>query len=83
VLLTDVEHQSVMRWRADTRKLETLIRSPRIRWADALSHGPGGWLYLADSAIPDQVLRSKAHMRAQAPYHIWRFEAGVPAPAGR
>lgn len=81
VLITDVEHQSVMRWRADTGRLETLIRDPRIRWSDGLSHGPDGWLYLADSAIPEQMLRSKANIAAQAPYTIWRLKtdtAGVP-----
>lgn len=75
VLITDVEHGSVMRWRADSGKLETLLRDPRIRWSDGLSHGPDGRLYLADSAIPEQMLRSKAHIASQAPYTIWRIRS--------
>ena len=78
VYVTDVEHGSVMRV-TPGRALETVIRSPQIRWADALSFGPDGWLYLADSAIPEQVLKPREHIRNQGPYHIFRFR---PGPAG-
>lgn len=83
VLITDVEHQSIVRRRGGDGGLETLIRDPRIRWADGLSHGPDGWLYLADSAIPEQMLRTKQHMRAQAPYIIWRFRSDRPGTPGQ
>jgi sugar lactone lactonase YvrE len=73
--ITDVEHGSVMIVGAD-REPKTLIRSGRIRWPDALSFGPGGWLYLADSDIPDQVLKSRDHMKSRAPYYIYRFHPG-------
>ena len=72
VYITDVEHGAVMRVGADG-VLQTLIRSPRIRWADALCFGPDGWLYLADSALPEVMLRSKRHIRSAAPYHVFRF----------
>jgi sugar lactone lactonase YvrE len=75
IYITDVEHGSVMRVTPD-RQLETVIRSPAIRWADALSFGPDGWLYLADSAIPDQILRSRAAIAAAGPYSIYRFRPG-------
>jgi sugar lactone lactonase YvrE len=58
------------------------ITDVRIRWADALSFGPDGWLYLADSAIPDQVMRSKSHIASQAPYFIFRFRPGVEGVPG-
>ncbi len=80
LLITDVEHGAVLRM-TPKGELTTLVKSQRIRWADALSFGPDGWLYVADSAIPDQMLRSKAHIEANAPYHIFRFKpdiAGVP-----
>lgn len=83
VLITDVEHGSVMRHRADTGALETLVRDPRIRWSDGLSHGPDGWLYIADSAIPEQMLRSKAHIATQAPYTIWRIRSDSPGTPGQ
>ena len=54
----------------------------RINRADALSHGPDGWVYLADSAIPHQMLQPKAHIAANAPYYIYRFKPGIPGVAG-
>jgi sugar lactone lactonase YvrE len=82
VYLTDVEHSGVARMTPQGR-LETLIRSDRIRWADALSYGPDGYQYIADSAIPDQMLQSKAHMRERAPYFIFRYRPGVDGVPGQ
>lgn len=82
LLITDVEHGSVMRMTPDGA-LSTLVASSRIRWADALSYGPDGWLYVADSAIPDQMLRSKSHMKEAAPYHIFRFKPGIDGVPGQ
>jgi sugar lactone lactonase YvrE len=81
VWITDVEHGAVLRMAPDGT-LQTWVETPRIRWADALSFGPDGWLYLADSAIPDQVMRSKSHIAAQAPYYIFRFRPGVEGVPG-
>ena len=82
LLITDVEHGAVMRMAPDG-ELTTLVRSDRIRWADALSYGPEGWLYVADSAIPDQMLRSKAHMEANAPYYVFRFKPDIDGVPGQ
>lgn len=82
VFLTDVEHSAVLRAN-DAGELVTLIRNPVMRWPDALSFGPDGWLYVADSAIPEQMLRSKAHIRARAPYGIYRFRPGTQGVAGQ
>jgi DNA-binding beta-propeller fold protein YncE len=81
VFLTDVEHSAVLEM-TPQGKLRTVVKDPRIRWADGLSWGPDGWLYLADSAIPHIVLQSAAHHAANAPYHVWRFKPGTSAPAG-
>lgn len=75
IYVTDVEHGAVFIVGTD-REPKTLIRSARIRWADGLSFGPDGWLYLADSAIPEQVLKSKEHIKARGPYFIFRFRPG-------
>lgn len=77
VYITDVEHGAVMRVGPD-RKLQTVIRSGRIRWADGLSLGPDGAIYIADSARPHVILQSKEHMRSQAPYTIYRFRPPAP-----
>lgn len=81
-LIGDVEHQSITRLTEDGGA-ETLIRSPRLRWVDAMSFGPDGALYVADSALPEAMLRSHSHIDAHAPYFIWRFTppVGAEAPA--
>ena len=81
VYITDVEHSAVFIVGPD-RDLRTIIRSPKIRWADALSFGPGGWLYLADSAVPELVLKSRSHIRSKGPYHIFRFQPGFEGIPG-
>ena len=75
VYITDVEHGAIFIVDPEGR-LSTLIQSPRIRWADGLSFGPDGWLYLADSAIPDQVLQTRDHVESRGPYSIFRFKPG-------
>lgn len=82
IYITDVEHSSVFVVGPD-REPQTLLRSERIRWADALSFGPDGWLYLADSAIPEQVLQTKNHILAKGPYHIFRFQPGFEGIPGQ
>jgi sugar lactone lactonase YvrE len=82
LLITDVEHGAIIRMKADG-ELTTLIRSDRVRWADALSYGPEGWLYVADSAIPDQMLQSKAHIQANAPYYVFRFKPDIDGIPGQ
>lgn len=73
--VTDIEHGSVMIVDED-QVPKTLIHSQRIRWPDSLRFGPDGWLYLADSAIQDQVLRSKGHIKSKGPYYVYRFRPG-------
>lgn len=81
VYVTDVEHGAIFIVGPD-RQPRTLLRSDRIRWADGLSFGPDGWLYLADSAIPDQVLQTREHIAAGAPYSIFRFQPGFEGVPG-
>ncbi len=73
VYITDVEHQGIYVVTPE-KKGYTLIKDPRIRWADGLALANDGYFYLADSDIPNQMLQSKSHMRKHAPYHIYRFK---------
>jgi len=83
VYITAVDHGSIARMNPEG-KLETLIRDEeRIRWADGCSFGGDGYLYFTDSAIPDQMLRSKKHMRSKAPYYIYRVNTGIGGIPGR
>lgn len=82
VYVTDVEHGSVFVVGPD-QALATLIQSSSVRWPDALSFGPDGWLYLADSALPDLILQSHEHIKAAGPYRIFRFQPGFEGVPGQ
>ncbi len=82
IYITDVEHSAVFTVGPE-RKPRTLLRSDRLRWPDALSFGPGGWLYIADSALGDVVLQSREHIEASGPYKIYRFQPGRPGTPGQ
>lgn len=83
VYITDVDHGGIARMEPDGT-LKTLIRDDdRVRWADGASFGGDGNLYFTDSAIPDQMLRSKSHMREKAPYYIYRVNPGIGGIPGR
>lgn len=82
VYVTDIEHNSICIVGAD-RDLKTLIRFPEVRWPDALSFGPQGWLYVADSGLADVVLMTRDHIKAQGPYGIFRFQVGTRGVPGQ
>jgi sugar lactone lactonase YvrE len=82
VYITDVEHNAIFRLDRNS-EMRTLIRSNRVRWADALSFGPDGWLYVADSALSDVVLQSKDHIDSNGPYKIFRVQLGVEGTPGQ
>ena len=82
VYVTDIEHGAVFRI-AENGKSETLLRTQKIRWADALSFGPDGWLYVADSALSDVILKSPEHIKTQGPYKIFRLQTGAEGTPGQ
>ena len=82
VYITDIENNAVFRL-DNSGELVTLIRSPRVRWPDALSFGPDGWLYIADSALSEVVLRPKEHIESAAPYKIFRVQLETPGTPGQ
>jgi len=82
VYLTDMEHSAIVQVTPE-RKLATLAKDPRLRWPDGLSFGPDGWLYVTCSDLQDVIFKSAAHVRASAPFHIYRLKPGPPAPAGQ
>ena len=82
VYLTDVENNALFIVASDG-KLRTLVKDPRIRWPDALSFGPEGWLYVADSALSEVVFRPIEHIRANQPYGIFRVQPGSEGVPGQ
>ncbi len=65
------------------RKQRTLVKHPKMRWPDGLSFGGDGYVYVADSDIPDVMMKSKAHIRASAPFYLFRFKGLVGSIAGQ
>ncbi len=82
IFLTGIEHGSIFTIDRN-RKLQTLIQSERMRWPDGLSFGSDGWIYIADSDIPDVLLQSKSHIASSAPFYIYRFKTNYKAMAGQ
>jgi sugar lactone lactonase YvrE len=82
IYITDIEHGAIFKVGSDD-KLSTLIQSPRIRWPDALSFGPENYLYVADSALPELILKSSKHIEEHGPYRIFRFQPGATGVPGQ
>ncbi|MDJ0793222.1 MAG: L-dopachrome tautomerase-related protein [Woeseiaceae bacterium] len=82
VYITAIEHNSIFIAGPD-RDPATLIESDRLRWPDALSFGPDGYLYIADSALPELILQSREHISNSGPYRIFRFRPGVAGVPGQ
>ena len=82
IYVTDIEHNAVFVFGSD-HEATTLVRSNDIRWPDALSFGPDGWLYVSDSALSELVLQTRAHIQQNQPYRIFRFRPGVEGVPGQ
>ncbi len=82
VYITDVEHGAIFVVGPE-QELKTLIQSKTVRWPDGLSFGPEGYLYVADSALPELILQSREHIKASGPYRIFRFRPGTEGVPGQ
>lgn len=82
VYLTDPEHSAIVRLTPE-RKLETLLKTERLRWPDGFSFGSDGWLYVSCSSLQHVIGQAPASIAAHAPYQVFRFKPGPVAPAGQ
>lgn len=78
VFVTDVERGAVHRINA-AGELQTIAQSEAIRWPEDVTSDTDGWLYIADSALPELVLTSRDHVASRGPYRIFRI---APAATG-
>jgi sugar lactone lactonase YvrE len=65
------------------RTQKTLVKHEKMRWPDCLSFGGDGYVYVADSDIPDVMMKSKEHIKASAPFYVFRFKALAAGVAGQ
>ncbi len=81
VYLSDPEHSAILRMDTDGR-LQTLIKTDRLRWPDGFSFGPDGWLYVTCSSLHQVIGLPPASVRDHAPYQVFRIRSGASAAAG-
>ena len=77
--VSDVERGAILRY-APEQSVATVFRDELIRWPDAMTLGPDGALYVADSALGSFLLRSAGEIEDNAPYRIWRIGPLPPVP---
>jgi sugar lactone lactonase YvrE len=83
IYLSDLEHSAIVLWRADDKKLHTLVKSEQLlRWPDGFSFGPDGWLYVTCSSLHEVLGRTPGQIRDHAPYHVLRIKPGPSATPG-
>jgi sugar lactone lactonase YvrE len=80
VYVSALEESAIVVLRHD-RALETLVRSPRLRWPDGFGFGPGGWLYVTCSSL-HAILGRPWAVAANAPYQIFRLRPGAEGVPG-
>ncbi len=79
VVITDVEHGSIMAFNPNTHQLSKLGGSKDIVWPDGIVVGGDGDVYFTDSSIPsyiDQLVRAptKSKLLEHRPYFIYRLK---------
>ncbi len=79
VLITDVEHGSIMAFNPTTHQLSKLGGSKDIVWPDGIVVAGEGDVYFTDSSIPsylDQLVRpsTQSKLAEHRPYFIYRLK---------
>ncbi len=73
VYLTDLEHNAVVRWDPDTKRVAQVIADKRLSWPDTLSWGPNGELYVTASQIENMPRFNNGKSTRSEPYKLWKI----------
>jgi streptogramin lyase len=85
VVITDVEHGSIMAFNPNTNRLAKLGGSKDIVWPDGIVVGGDGDVYFTDSSIPsyiNQLVRppNESKLMEHRPYFIYRLKKPASTP---
>jgi sugar lactone lactonase YvrE len=73
IYLTDLEHNAVVHWNAETKSIEQIIADKRLRWPDTLSWGPNGELYVTTSQIENMPRFNDGKSTRTEAYKLWKI----------
>jgi sugar lactone lactonase YvrE len=73
VYLTDFQQHRILAMDWDGNS-SIVLQNKDIRWADGLSVGADGYLYITDSALQHVILKKRKKFSVHAPFGIWRVK---------
>jgi sugar lactone lactonase YvrE len=76
IYLTDLEHNAVVHWDPETKRIEQVIADNRLMWPDTLSWGPKDELYVTTSQIENTPRFNDGKSTRTESYKLWNI-AGV------
>ena len=74
VYLTAFEKNAIVRFYANTKKVETVIADDRLQWPDTLAWGPGGYLYVTTSQIHRMPKYHGGQSKQKGPFAVYRMK---------
>lgn len=73
VYITDFENHQVLCFDENGNE-KVVFKNEKVRWADGLSLGADGYLYITDSALQHVIMKSEKKFKEHAPFGLWRVK---------
>ena len=71
--VSDIENSAIVRMTPEG-KLQTLVKTDKLRWPDGFSLGPDKHLYVTCSSLHQVIGLDPESVRSTAPYQIYRVK---------
>jgi sugar lactone lactonase YvrE len=78
IYITDLEHNSVVRWNAITGEMEKVVEDGRLDWPDSMAGGPDGELYVTASQINRTPRFNQGQDKTIKPFQLFRVRPKAP-----